>query len=181
MSFLREATGTTLQWKRPHFFSTDYQLWMGERLLATLNRTGVLKQHAIAEAEGQQWTFQREGLMGRKLVVYSGPAGEWALNEPARPLASIQLGWSGTGELHFHDGRVYSWMRSGNWRPVWSWVGPGNKTLLSIKKGRLLEIASAASDLPDLALLSLFGLYLILIMESDEASSAAAVAGAVSV
>jgi hypothetical protein len=47
---------------------------------------------------------------------------------------------------------------------------------LTIKKGRLLEIAPAASDLPELALLSLFGLYLILMMESDESASAAAVA-----
>lgn len=182
MLFLRDATGITLQWRRPHFFATDYQLWMGERLLATLRRTGVMKQRAIAEAEGQQWTFQREGLMGRKLVIYPGPGSVQALNEPEQELASIQPGWSRTGELTFHDGRVYSWTRSGNWRPVWSWVGPGNRTLLSIKKGRLLEIAPAASDLPDLALLSLFGLYLILIMEADDASyGAGAAAGAVSV
>lgn len=46
----------------------------------------------------------------------------------------------------------------------------------AVRKGRLLEIAPAASDLPDRALLSLFGLYLILVMEADDASSAAAAA-----
>jgi hypothetical protein len=180
MPFLRECTGKTLQWRRPHFFSTSYELRAGDQLLATVNRTGVLKQRAIAEAEGQQWTFQREGLMGRKSVIYPGASSAQASNEPVLALASIQPGWSGTGTLSFHDGRVYTWTRTGNWRPVWSWVGPGNKTLLSIKRGRLLEIAPAASDLPDLVLLSLFGLYLILMMESDEAASAAAIAGAAS-
>ena len=181
MPFLRESTGKTLQWGRPHFFSTDYELCAGDQVLATVRRTGVMKQSAIAEAEGQQWRFQREGLMGRKLVIYPGPDTARASNEPVHPLASIQPGWNGAGVLSFHDGRVYTWTRTGNWRPAWSWVGPGNKTLLSIKRGRQLEIAPAASDLPDLALLSLFGLYLVLIMESDDATAAAAAAGAVSV
>jgi hypothetical protein len=180
MPFLREYTGRTLQWTRPHFFSASHELRVGERLLATVNRTGMMKQSAVAEAEGQQWTFRREGLMGRKAVIYPTVSKERPANEPVLALASIQPGWSGTGTLSFHDGRAYTWTRTGNWRPVWSWVGPGNKTLLSIKKGRSLEIAPAASDLPDLALLSLFGLYLILMMESDEAASSAVIAGAVS-
>lgn len=180
MLFLRDFTGNTLQWRRPHFFSTNYELCVGDQVLASVNRTGMLKQSAIAQAEGQQWTFQREGLMGKRLVIYPDVSTARLANEPVRALASIQPGWSGTGTLSFHDGRVYTWARTGNWRPVWSWVGPGNKTLLSIKRGRQLEIAPAASDLPDLALLSLISLYLILIMESDEATSAATVMGAVS-
>ena len=180
MASLREATGMTLQWRRPHFFSSSYELCAGDQLLAALNRTGMLKQSALAQAEGQQWRFQREGLMGRKLVIYPDASEAQLSNEPVQALAFIQPGWSGTGTLDFCDGRVYTWTRTSNWRPVWSWIGAGNKTLLSIKRGRMLEIAPAASDLPDLALLSLFGLYLILIMESDEATTAAAVAGAVS-
>lgn len=177
MSFLRAWTGVTLQWKRPHFFSSNYELYGGERLLARISCTGTLKQSALAEADGQQWVFRREGLMGRRMVIYPGQTAP----ESMYALAVIQPGWNGTGTLAFQDGRTYIWTRSGNWRPVWSWIGAGNRTLLSIKKGRMLEIAPAASDLPDLALLSLFGLYLILMMESDEVFSAAAIAGAVSV
>lgn len=177
MPFLCEWTGKALQWRRPHFFSTDYELYGGDHLLAQVKRVGFLKQCALAEAEGRQWIFQREGLMGRRMVIYS----DQTSNEPGYALASIQAGWSGTGTLNFYDGRLYTWARTGNCRPTWCWVGPGNKTLLTIKRGRTLEIAPAASDLPDLALLSLFGLYLILMMESDEASSTAAVMGSVSV
>lgn len=97
MAFLREATGMPLQWRRPHFFASDYQLWMGDCWLATLKRSGVLKQSAVAEAEGQQWLFQREGLMGRKLVIYPDLIDGQALHEPVHALASIQLGWSRTG------------------------------------------------------------------------------------
>lgn len=172
MPFLREWAGKTLQWKRPHFFSTTYELRAGEQALAILNRTGIMKQRAIAEAEGQAWRFQREGLMGRRCVVYPGES-----DESAQALASIQPAWNGTGTLRFHDGRAYAWTRTGRWRPAWSWVGSDNVAILSIKRGRLLEIAPAARDLPELALLSLLGLYLILMMEADEAASAAVVAG----
>ncbi|HEY0754487.1 MAG TPA: hypothetical protein VGD98_11025 [Ktedonobacteraceae bacterium] len=181
MPFLREYSGNTLQWRRPHFFSSDYQLWVGDRLLASLNRTGLMKQSALAESEGQQWKFQREGLMGRKCVIYPVTPDAQAQDESTLALASIQLSWSGAGTLNFQNGRAYKWERTGGiWRPVWSWVGSSNKVLLSMKKGRSLEIAPAASDLPDTALLGVFGLYLVLMMEADEASSAAVVIGAAS-
>src|SRR5258707_780798 len=152
MPFLRESTGKTLQWGRPHFFSTDYELRAGDRVLATVRRTGVMKQSAIAEAEGQQWRFQREGLLGRKLVIYPGSDSVKATHEPVHPLASIKPGWNGPGALNFHEGGVYPWTRRGNWRPAWSGVGRGKKPPLPTKRGRQLEIAPAASDLPDLAL-----------------------------
>ena len=167
MSFLRDFIGQTLQWKRPRFFSSTYELHAGDQILATISRAGTTR--AIAEAEGQQWVFQREGL--RKLLVY--PGGPQASDEPLQPLASIQPGWSWSGDLTFDDGRVSTWTRTGNWRPTWSWRGPGDKLLLIFKKGRLLEIAPAASDLPDLALLSLLGLYLILLMEEEDTTTAA--------
>lgn len=168
MPFLRDFTGQSLQWKRPRFFSTTYELHAGDQVLAMISRAGTTR--AIAEAEEQQWVFLREGQ--RKLRVY--PGGPQASNELVQPLASIQPGWSWNGHLTFHDGRLYTWTRRGNWRPSWSWKDPGDKTLLTLKKGRLLEIASAASDLPDLALLALFGLYLTLLMEDDDAMTVAA-------
>jgi hypothetical protein len=167
MSFLRDFTGQTLQWKRPRFFSTTYELRAKDQILATISRAGT--KRAIAEAEGQQWVFQREGL--RRLLVY--PGGHQASNEPLQPLASIQPGWRWNGDLTFHDGHISTWTRTGNWRPIWSWRGPGDQILLTFKKGRLLEIAPAASDLPDLALLALFGLYLILTMEEEDATTVA--------
>ena len=111
-------------------------------------------RRATASAEEQQWIFEREGQ--RKVVVYPGE--RQTANEQVQSLASIQCGWSWQGDLRFHDGRLYTWTREGKWRPLWSWRDPGGKTLLTLKKGRLLEIDSAASDVSDLALLALFGL-----------------------
>jgi hypothetical protein len=173
---LREAAGQTLQWRRPHFFSSRYELFTGDRLLASLDRTGILRQRAMARTGEQQWIFQREGLMGRRVVIYpGGPGSSSGTDELGQALASIQPRWNGTGTLTFYDGRVFTWTRTGNWRPVWSWVGSDNNTVLSMKRGRLLEIAPMASNLPEVALLSLLGLYMILIREADEAAAAAAV------
>src|SRR5579885_713580 len=86
MLFLRERIGQTLQWRRPHFFATNYELCGGNQLLATLHRPGMMKQSAFGEAEGQQWAFQREGLLGRKCVIYA----VHHANEPMQELAMIQ-------------------------------------------------------------------------------------------
>lgn len=168
MPFLHDFIGQTLTWKRPRFFSTTYRLGAGDEILATISRAGITR--AKASAEEQQWTFQREGQ--RKLLVYLEEPR--ASNEPLQPLASIQLSWNWNGTLTFYDGRIYTWTRSGNWHPTWSWRDREDKTLLTLKKGHLLEIASAASDLPDLALLVLFGFYLILIMGEEDAITTAA-------
>jgi hypothetical protein len=168
MPFLRDFTGQTLQWKRPRFFSTTYHLHAGDQILATLSRVGLSR--ATSEADEQQWIFQREGQ--RKVLAY--PGNHQAANEPVQQLASIQLGWSWQGDLKFHDSRLYTWARDGKWRPTWSWRGPDNKILLTFKKGRLLEITSAASDLPELAFLALLGFYLTLLREEEDAVVAAA-------
>lgn len=180
MDMLREYIGTTLQWKRPRWFSASYELHAGDMVLATVNRYGTFKQYTIAEAEEQTWTFQRErqGFLGKKFVIYPGATEKRIENGSSQELALLQPDGKGTGTLNFFDGRVYHWTRSGTWRPTWSWVGPDGQVLLTIKKGRLLEITPAAADLPDLALLCLFGLYLILEKEAEEAATTAAVSSA---
>lgn len=177
MPFLREYIGMTLQWKRPRWLSASYELRVGDVLLATVNRIGTFRQHVIAEAEEQQWTFQRErqGLLARKFVIYPGAFEKRVESGSLLALASLQPGRKGTGTLNFSDGRTYNWTRTGSWRLTWSWVGPDGQVLLTMRKGRLLEIAPAAASLPDLALLCLFGLYLILEKEADEAATTAAV------
>lgn len=167
MPFLRDFIGQTLHWKRARFFSTTYHLSAGDQILATISRAGL--SQATSEAEGQQWIFQREGQ--RKVLAYPGK--HQAANESVQQRASIQLGWNWQGDLRLHDGCLYTWTRDGKWRPTWSWKGPGNTILLTFKKGHSLEIAPAASDVPELAFLALFGLYLILLTEEEDAVVAA--------
>ncbi|GCE28644.1 hypothetical protein KDA_41280 [Dictyobacter alpinus] len=168
MPFLRDFIGQPLQWKRTRLLSTTYELRSGDQVLATINRASTTR--ASAEAEGKRWSFQREGL--RKLLVHPGEP--QAADEADQSLASIQLGGNWNGTLTFQDGHFYTWTRSGIWRPSWSWKDAGNQILLTLKKGRSLEIAAAASNLPDLALLALFGLCLIFSMEDDDATLTAA-------
>jgi hypothetical protein len=171
MPSLRDFVGQELKWVHPYMFQNIYELRAGEQCLATLSRSGVLKRVTLAETDGQQWRFKREGNWKVSLVIYSGANEE--SEESRKPLASIRRNSRGQGELMFSDGHTYTWSqtRTGFWRRTWSWAGPEG-TVLSMKKRRLLEVASTASDLPDLPLLVLFSLYLILIKEEEEATSA---------
>jgi len=170
MALLRDFIGQTLQWKRPRFFSTDYELRAEDQIIATMKHSGVWKRRTIAEAEGSQWTFRRAGLSGKLHFIYAGalqPA-----EEPAQPLGSFKRNWHGDGELTIVDGRSYTWARTGTWNPTWSWKDAYSTILLSMKRRRLVEIAPEANDSSDLALLTLFGFYLVLVKEAEAAAAA---------
>jgi hypothetical protein len=177
MPLLRDFVGQPLRWVRPRLFRNVYELRTGDTTLATLSRSGVFKSRTLAVADGRQWIFTREGAWKPRLVIYSGDSSDSGIpGMPPQPLASIRRNWKGRGELIFNDGRTYSWTSTGFWRPSWSLVAPWSVVLLTMKRGHVLEIAPAASDLPELPMLVLFAFYLILIAEEEAAAAAAGTA-----
>lgn len=175
MPSLRDFVGQPLRWIRPRFFRNTYELRIGDTTLATVSRNGVFKSRTLATADEQQWTFTREGFLKPRLVVYPGDlsdSGESGVS--SQPLASFKRNWKGAGELIFNDGRSYSWVSTGFWRSTWSLVAPWGVTLLTMKRRHVLEIAPAASDLPELPLLALFAFYVAIVAEEEAAAAAAA-------
>jgi hypothetical protein len=176
MPFIRDFIGQPLQWKRPRLFTNSYELRASDQVLATISRSGVFKERTLAEAEGRQWVFTRVGFSRKKIVVYAGEFVDKSLKvlDPAAEVASIKRNWRGHGELIFRDGRSYRWTHTGFLRRVWSWTDAYNMPLMTLKSHKTLEISPAASDLPDLALFTLLGIYIMLIMEEEAAAAAAA-------
>ncbi len=171
MPFLRDFIGQPLAWKRPRFLSSTYELQGGGQVLATVVRVGTLRPRLLATSEGQQWTFKREGIMQARVVIYASETSGTA--ESSQPLAMCKRRANGHGELTLPNGRVYSWTHKGYWRPDWFWVGPLNQPLLTLKKGYTFEIDPAASDLPELALLTVLGFSLLQMKREEDAAVAA--------
>src|SRR5690242_17523684 len=127
MTSLQNYIGQELQWSKPRLTQRFYELRApGDQVLATLSRSGVFKERTIAEAEGQKWTFKRQGGFKPRIYIYPGeePGGE--------PLAIFNRRWSGKGELVFSDGHTFQWNRTGFWNPTLLWMTPEGITLLSI-------------------------------------------------
>jgi len=169
MISLQNVIGQELKWVRPRWTQQFYELQVGGQVIATLSRSGIFKERVLAEAQGQRWTFKRQGSFKVRLLIYAGeePVGE--------PVAVFNRRWTGKGELIYADGRTFCWSRTGFWSPIQFWMTPEGISLLSMKRGKKLEISPDASNLPELPLLTLFGLYLILLAEQEAAAAAASV------
>jgi hypothetical protein len=168
----RALTNQLLQWRRPRLFSPEYELRTNDQILATLRQIGWSRAHAIAEAEGQQWTFRRTGVWKRKFLIYAGAleTKEQIIDEP---LAEMPPTWKHNGELTFVNGHSYRWEKSNFWGTNWSWQAADGTTLLTFKGHHTVEFAPEASRCEDLILLILFGKYVLLLMEQEAASHSA--------
>jgi hypothetical protein len=169
MKRLYDFCGQELEWKRPHWTKNEYELCIGDEVLARLRWEKLISPHAIAEVSGTEWLFKREGFWQTKAAIYHT---EGNMVEATIPVATIQRGMSGKGTLIFPDGREYRWVNTRFWRGEWTWFTNENVPLIHLERKRLV-IEPMASSLPELPLLVTFGYYLLKLTERDTASAAA--------
>ena len=169
MQSLRDCANQQLTWERLRHSKNVYELRSKNQVFATLCYQGSSANSILAEADNQQWIFQREGVTHANIMIYPGSTSQ----NITPPLALMKRNMRGDGQLIFTAGRTFNWSHTGWWRPTYSWTTREDGTLLSIKKSQQLFIEPSASDLPELTLLALFGFYLILVKKEDDATGAA--------
>jgi len=173
---MSETGGQELLWVQPAARRREHELRAGDDLVATLRfQRGSL---ADAEAEGNHWTFKRQGFWQPRMTArVAGSDADLAIFRPH---------WAGGGTLEFADGRTVQ-LRSANfWQSEWVWQEKDQPLILFkgrhgfVKAKGAVEVQPAAAGRPDVPLLSLLGWYLILLHADDAAvaSSAASVAAA---
>jgi hypothetical protein len=168
---ISESAGEELLWIQPAARRREHELRAGDDLVATLRfQRGSL---ADAEAEGDHWTFKRQGFWQPRVTVrVPGSDADVAVFRPR---------WAGGGTLDFADGGSVRLSSANFWQSEWVWQE--NDQPLMLFKGRhgivkakgAVEIQPAAAGRPDTSLLVLLGWYLILLHADD---TAAATAGA---
>jgi hypothetical protein len=168
---ISETVGEELLWVQPAARRREYELRAGDDVVATLRfQRGSL---ADAEAEGEHWTFKRQGFWQPRVTVrVPGSDADVAIFRPH---------WAGGGTLEFASGRTTRLSSANFWQSEWVWQEKDQPLILfkgrhGIVKARgAVEIHSGSAGLPDTPLLVLLGWYLIL-LHADDSSAAAAVA-----
>jgi hypothetical protein len=177
MRSIREAAGQTLRWTQPRALSREYELRAGDEVLATLRWQKAFGSLALAEAADGTWTFKRSGFLRPKVTVrLPGSEAEVAVFKPS---------WGGEGTLRFSEGRPYQWVNTSFWRSEWAFASEGSEPLIHFKlefaffkHAAEVKVEPGAFAVPDLALLTVLGWYLMLLLSEDAAGAAAgAVAG----
>jgi hypothetical protein len=177
MKPLCEMEITDLVWTQPSPLKREYELRCGEEVMAALRWGKVFGSLAIADAAEGCWTFKRSGFLSPRVTV--------RLLNTEFDMAVFKPGWSGSGPIVFTNGRVYNWGYTHFWQKSWSFTNDSGQRLVRFTPEASLvnfcihvEIDRSAQIITELPVLAIFGVYLMILMADESASSDAAGAAA---
>jgi hypothetical protein len=171
---IAEVIGRELEWVQPSAWKMEYELHAGDELIATLRFRSSFGSFATTESADGCWTFKRVGFWQTRVTI-RGCGSE-------TDIATFKNNtWSGGGTLELPDGREIL-ATTNLWRTNFEFKTEAGATLVRFKTGGLVhlsatvEIQPDAAGVPELPWVVMFGLYLAVMMSSDTASTAGAVA-----
>ena len=165
MTELVEYAGKELAWTRVKDKKNYYELRHGATALGSLawNKSGV-----EGEVGGKRWLFAKEGFFRPRLLVRQEGA--------AAPIATLEVGIMGSGQLSFVDGPSYRWAQRGMFSNTWGFDDDSKQTAVSFRltSGLLTTGATAVVGEKHAAhehapLLLLLGWYVLVLYAEDAA------------
>ena len=162
-----------LMWKQTGFGARDFELRVGDDLVAKLTWPRLLSDLAVAECATGTWHIDRPGFFRQRTVV--------TLPGSDLEIASFEPGWLGDGDLVLADGRVFQWYQTKALRYSWALVGPDGDLLFEVHEGTRwfkheahVVLHAAVDAMPELPLLILTTWYLGFSQLQDAAGAVAA-------
>ncbi|HET6569830.1 MAG TPA: hypothetical protein VFG50_17830 [Rhodothermales bacterium] len=154
---LAEARAGVLVWIQPHWMRPAYELWAGDRVVATLRFKGLTCSDALAASAEGLWSFRREKIDETVTIRQLGK--EYAVLQERDAISSV---------LECANGSAYVWVREGLWSPRWRFVSILGKPILHFEPhasplARLrVKLAAETAHTPRTTFLALLGNYLML-------------------
>jgi len=173
MTRVADLSGLLLKWEQPSLLKMGYELRTGDgELVATLQFRSSFGSFATADSPYGCWTFKRVGFWQTKATVRScGSDDDIAI--------FTNNTWSGGGTLEFSDGRTFR-ATTNFWRTKLGFETEAGEKLIEFQTSGLLHLSATVEIHPsfstdgELPLLVMLGFYLIVMMHSDAATTAAA-------
>ncbi|HEX9018384.1 MAG TPA: hypothetical protein VF806_04325 [Anaerolineaceae bacterium] len=173
------------QWMQPKMFENRYELRSGDQVFATLMFPKAFGSLAMAATSDGQWTFKRVGFFNIRMSIrVEGQETDLAIYHPR---------WTGTqGTLNFTGGVSYVWKVANFWATEFVWEDASGNNLMTFRPGvedanlddlfkiqARVEFQPDSSRIKDISLLAVFGWYLMILKQQDDAGAVAATTAAV--
>ena len=172
MRKIASLTGQGLRWEQPRVFKMEYELRAGPELAATLKFRSSFGSFATGESADGCWTFKRVGFWQTKATVRScGSDDDIAI--------FTNNTWRGGGTLEFSDGRTFR-ATTNFWQTKFGFETEAGEKLIEFQTSGLLHLSATVQIHPgfvtatEVPLLMMLGFYLIVMMHTDAATTAAA-------
>jgi len=162
-----------LRWVQPTSTRRAYQLRAENEVVGWLEFQKQRGTLAIAEVQGNSWTFKREGVLRPRITVRAAGS--------EKNIATFELNWRGGGMLQMADGPALHWDCANFWGSEWSFSLPNGAALLRFRlefgwmkpSARLLSLNREATVFPALDLLMALAWYLMVLAAEDMVGSTA--------
>jgi hypothetical protein len=170
MKTIAEFAGKPLQWLQPRALKMEYELRSGEEIVGTLRFRSSLGTFATGQSGEGGWTFKRVGFWQTRATVRA--------NGADTDLAVFKHNtWSGGGTLELASGRKYR-VTSNAWQTRLEFLDEANAKMFALQIGGLVRLSAtitvppAATLMPELPWMLMFGCYLTVMMQADTAGLA---------
>lgn len=181
---IAEVLALPLAFLQPRAIERSYELRAGGELVATLEFQSSFGSLAVAHAAAETFTFKRVG--------FFSPRATARREGSERDLAVYTPRWTGRdGELVLASGEPLHFGPANFWGTRFAFGDADGRTLTTFgpepevhrfsdlfRTQAVVRVDPAAAVRPDLALLVLFGWYLVILRHQDAAEGAAAVSAA---
>lgn len=170
METIHRIANKTLSWVQVGSSKRGFELRGDGNVFGSLKwqkRFGSLAEAVTADGE---WTFKRSGFLHPHVTARNANSDQ--------DIAVFKPGWTGTGTLELTTGLKLAWVNKNFLHSAWAFIDQNKEDVLRFQsRPGLMKLnvqVEIPKDLPEVPLLACLGMYLLFMMQEENAAATAA-------
>lgn len=166
---IRDLAGHNALWRQPSQLRQEYELVVGEEIVATLRWRKNVGSAAVARSPDGTWSFKAAGFLNPRVTI--------RLPNSDYDFAVFRPGNTGTGVLEAMAEQRFHWRCVNFWQNTWAFFDTEGDRLVTIrpdtaaaKLGGIVTVELKASAHQEIGYLVVLGWYLLVLMAEDAAA-----------
>jgi hypothetical protein len=166
---IRELAGRSATWRQPSQLRQEYELAVGDEVVATLRWRKNVGTTAVARAPDGTWSFKAAGFLNPRVSI--------RLSNSDYDFATFRARNTGEGVLEAMGDQHFHWRCSNFWQNGWSFHNNEGDRLLSLRPDNVaakvsgtLAIDAKGGSYQEIGYMAVLAWYLFVLMADDMAT-----------
>ncbi len=167
---IRDLAGRTALWRQPSQLRQEYEMVVGEEIVATLRWRKNVGTCAVARSPDGTWSFKAAGFLTPRVTI--------RLPNSDYDFAVFRSQGTGEGMLEAMAGQRFPWRCVSFWQNTWAFFDTDGDRLVTIrpdsgglKLGAQVNIELKASAHQEIGYITILGWYLMVLIADDFATA----------
>lgn len=163
---IRELAGHTALWRQPSQLRQEYEMVVGEEVVATLRWRKNVGTNAVARSPDGTWSFKAAGFTNPRVTI--------RLPNSDYDFAVFRARNTGEGVLEAMGDQRFAWHCTNFWQNTWAFFDAEGDRLVTIKPdsagvklGAQLSVEPKAASHQEIGYLVILGWYLMVLIAED--------------